>query len=289
MGPRDPRDTGNASGVKLFRTLIEPAQALIPAASRVIVVGSGALNTLNFDTLLVPQPQLHYWIEDAVISYASAISLVSGSNRTPPGQQRELLLIGNPVYAGSPYPELKQAKLEVQEVAQHFSPWQRMLLEGPAATPSAYSASNAGQFAYIHFVAHGTASQISPLDSSIILSQQNDRSKLYARDIMTQSLHAKLVTISACYGAGTRSFSGEGLVGLSWAFLRAGAHNVVAALWEVSDNSTPELMDAMYAKLQQGRDPAVALRDAQLAMLHSGSVYRRPFYWGAFQVYSGRQ
>ena len=84
MGPRDPRDTGNASGVKLFRTLIEPAQALIPAASRVIVVGSGALNTLNFDTLLVPQPQLHYWIEDAVISYASAISLLSGSNRTPP-------------------------------------------------------------------------------------------------------------------------------------------------------------------------------------------------------------
>ena len=106
---------------------------------------------------------------------------------------------------------------------------------------------------------------------------------------MTQSLHAKLVTISACYGAGTRSFSGEGLVGLSWAFLRAGAHNVVAALWEVSDNSTPQLMDAMYAKLQQGRDPAVALRDAQLAMLHSDTVYRRPFYWGAFQVYSGRQ
>jgi CHAT domain-containing protein len=46
-------------------------------------------------------------------------------------------------------------------------------------------------------------------------------------------------------------------------------------------------MDAMYAGLQSGNDPATALRAAKLKMLRSGSVYRRPFYWGAFQLYSG--
>jgi CHAT domain-containing protein len=100
-------------------------------------------------------------------------------------------------------------------------------------------------------------------------------------------LHAELVTISTCYGAGTRSYAGEGLVGLSWAFLRAGAHNVIGALWEVSDTSTPHLMDELYGELQEGRSPEVALRAAKLSLLHSNSVFRKPFYWAPFQIYSG--
>ena len=92
---------------------------------------------------------------------------------------------------------------------------------------------------------HGTASRLRPLDSAIVLSKSNDRDdsfKLYARDIIQHPLRAELVTISACYGAQGRAYSGEGLVGLSWAFLKAGAHNVVAALWEATDASTAQLM-----------------------------------------------
>jgi CHAT domain-containing protein len=76
-------------------------------------------------------------------------------------------------------------------------------------------------------------------------------------------------------------------VGLSWAFLRAGARNVIAASWQVSDASTPQLMQSMYSRLAKGEAPDVALREAKLEMLQSDSVYRRPFYWGAFQLYSG--
>ena len=76
-------------------------------------------------------------------------------------------------------------------------------------------------------------------------------------------------------------------MGLSWAFLRAGAHNVIAALWEVNDASTPQLMDNLYLNVRNGQDPATALRTAKLAMLDTGTVYRRPFYWGAFQLYVG--
>jgi CHAT domain-containing protein len=76
-------------------------------------------------------------------------------------------------------------------------------------------------------------------------------------------------------------------VGLSWAFLRAGAHNVIGALWEVSDVSTPALMEQMYGEVEKGRPPESALRDAKLGMLHSGTVYRQPFYWAPFQIYTG--
>ena len=96
-----------------------------------------------------------------------------------------------------------------------------------------------------------------------------DNFKLYARDIMRYPLHARLVTISACYGSGLRAYAGEGLVGLSWAFLRAGAHNVIGALWEVNDASTPLLMDRLYGELEAGSSPDAALRAAKLSLIHS--------------------
>jgi len=128
------------------------------------------------------------------------------------------------------------------------------------------------------------------LDSAVILSKaspQEDSFKLYARDIIQHPIRAELVTISTCYGAGARAYTGEGLVGLSWAFLRAGAHNVIGALWEVSDASTPRLMDQLYDELKKGRSPEAALRSAKLSLLHSDGVFRKPFYWAPFQLYTG--
>lgn len=105
---------------------------------------------------------------------------------------------------------------------------------------------------------------------------------------MDQKLHADLVTISSCYGSGVESYSGEGLVGLTWAFLRAGSHNVIGALWEVNDTSTPRLMSDLYGGLADGRDPATALRAAKLSMIHGDGAFRKPFYWASFQLYSGK-
>jgi len=76
------------------------------------------------------------------------------------------------------------------------------------------------------------------------------------------------------------------LVGLSWAFLRAGAHNTIGALWEVSDDSTPQLMDKLYQRIAEGETPAAALRSAKLGLLHSQGRFRSPFYWAPFQLYT---
>jgi len=77
-------------------------------------------------------------------------------------------------------------------------------------------------------------------------------------------------------------------VGLSWAFLRAGAHSVIGALWEASDDSSPRLMDSLYAGLESGQNPAAALRQAKLTLLHAQGRFSKPFYWAPFQVYTGR-
>ena len=287
LSPRDVLETSNEDGRKLYEILIGPAQKLIPPGSRVIILPDGGLYGLNFETLLNPQTRLHYWIEDAVVANANSLLLLAASANQPPARAKKLLLIGDPISPTTEFPDLPQAGTEMTDVERYFAAPDRTVLSRQQATASAYLESKPAQYSFIHFVAHGTASRASPLDSAVILSKQGDSYKLYARDIVTQPLHANLVTISACHGAGERTYSGEGLVGLTWAFLRAGAHGVIAALWEVNDNSTPELMDDLYAEIQKGSAPDAALHHAKLKLLHSGTVYQKPFYWAPFEIYLG--
>jgi CHAT domain-containing protein len=172
-------------------------------------------------------------------------------------------------------------------VKGHFLEDRRRILSGKDATSPAYLSGEPDRFDFLHFVTHGTASRTHPLDSAVILTKSGDSAKLYAREIITRPLHAYLVTVSACDGVGKRSYAGEGLVGLSWAFLRAGAHNVIASLWEVNDDSTPKLMDELYKGLKAGQDPATALRNAKLSLVRSAGIFRKPFYWAPFQLYAG--
>jgi CHAT domain-containing protein len=311
-GPQDVLESAHQDGRWLYRTLIAPAQTLKKDA-KVFVIADGSLNNLNFETLLVSGPtlsepklseqKLHFWIEDVTIANASSLRVLAaaraGESKNKQKRDRDLLLVGNSVAPNDKYPELPKAAAQMESVARHFPAAEQRIFAREQATPAAYLASNPEQFSYIHFVAHGTASRLSPLDSAIVLSKtalsktapsqgnaEDDSFKLYARDIIRRPLRADLVTISACYGAGERAYSGEGLVGLSWAFLRAGAHNVVAALWEATDASTEQLMERFYDELDNGAGPDAALRAAKLSLLRGGG-FHNPFYWAPFQLYAG--
>ena len=288
--PQEGIESQNTDGINLYRTLVQPAEQIIGKSPRIFVIPDGSLNGLNFETLVAPDPKPHYWIDDATITNASALRLLSRTHATSTAKQNKLLLVGNPVTATPEFVTPPQAAAEMAKIGEHFPVTDQQVFSGTAATPIAYLTSKPEQFGYIHFVAHGTASRLSPLDSAIVLSRsapQDDSFRLYARDIIQKPLRADLVTISACYGAGTRAYSGEGLVGLSWAFLRAGAHNVIGALWDVSDASTPQLMDQMYLEIGKGKRPEEALRLAKLSLLHSGNAFHNPFYWAPFQLYTG--
>jgi CHAT domain-containing protein len=276
----------NPADTRLYQALIAPAQRYIPNNGRVILIPDGALFHINMETLPVPgDPRPHYWIEDATISTATSLALLA-----PRPQSKRLgnvLLIGNPVSPGPQYPSLPYSGKELHAIADRFPNNKRLLYEGPVATPSAYRQAAPGSFSWIHFAAHGVASKESPMDSAIVLSDEGDSFRLYARDVAKIPLNADLVTISACYGSGTRTFAGEGMVGLAWAFMLAGAHNVVASLWDANDYYAARLMDQLYERLGAGDDVAHALRTAKLSLLHSQYICRNPRYWGAFQLYTG--
>lgn len=279
----------STTGRQLYTMLIGSANRLIRKNTHVILLPGEGLYGLNFETLIVPRPSPHFWIEDVTLSTASSMALLS-AERPRPDKAGSLLLVGNPESPNPQFPSLAGATAEMQKVSAHFPESQCRVLEGNQATVGAYLASNPQRYSYLHFVTHGTASQTHPLESSIILSKEGDTYKLYAREIVAHSLRAQLVTVSACNGAGNRAFAGEGLVGLAWAFLRAGSRNVIASLWEVSDSpSTAQLMDQLYGGLDRGEDVATALRNAKLSLLKSSrdTVFRKPFYWATFQLYVG--
>jgi CHAT domain-containing protein len=289
LDSRDPLEMANADGQRLYELLVQPASKLIPPGSRVILLPDGSLYGVNFETLIVPGPKPHYWIDDVTLTTANSLTLLASAASRPAPKEKSLFLVGDTVSPNPDFPVLPQAAAEMHDVEKYFPAQRREVLSGSEATPAAYLNSDPQHFAYLHFVTHGTASRARPLESAVVLSKDKDEDsyKLYARDIVKRHLSAYLVTISACNGAGTRAYSGEGLVGLSWAFLRAGAHNVIGALWEVSDTSTPDLMDKLYDGLSHGEDPATALRAAKLSLLHSDSVFRKPYYWAPFQLYAG--
>jgi CHAT domain-containing protein len=276
-------DASMAHGTELYSMLVTPVAKYIPKGARVIIVPDGRLHAFNMETLVDPSTH-HYWIENVTIETAGSLELLEHPRTgVPPAS---MLLVGDPPSPASEFPRLNKAAEEMGLVQQHFA-HTCTVLKGASATPGAYENADAGHFGFIHFVAHGFATRERPLDSAVVLAREGDSYKLYARDIIKHPLHARLVTISSCHGAGTRAYTGEGLVGLAWAFLHAGARQVIAALWDVNDNATPKLMDDLYAGIRAGHDPATALRDAKLKLIRGGTVYQRPYYWAPFVIYSG--
>ena len=282
----DPLRTRIPAGERLCQLLIEPVRQWIPAGSHIILAADGLLHGLNLEALPLPPSQPggmpRYWIEDVTVGIAPSLGLLAERPSWSRGARR-LLLLGDPIASDSSFPPLSHAAGEIESVTRRFGgPDQEVVLAREAATPMAYRSAGPGNFSAIHFTAHAVANRESPLDSAVLLSG----GKLYAREVMDVPLTADLVTVSACRGVGVRAYSGEGIVGFAWAFLRAGARHVIAGLWDVNDQSTAALMDVLYRELAAGKPPEAALRAAKLSLIGSPGNLRKPYYWAPFQLYT---
>ena len=144
-----------------------------------------------------------------------------------------------------------------------------------------------GQYRYLHFATHGYLDTERPELSALVLSQLDRQGRpidgfLRVNDIYNSRLSADLVVLSACQTGLGKEVRGEGLMGLTRAFLYAGVPRVIVSLWSVDDRATAELMAAFYRSLLRGhKRPSEALLDAQLA-LRKHNEWQSPYYWAAF-------
>jgi CHAT domain-containing protein len=154
-----------------------------------------------------------------------------------------------------------------------------------ARTESAVKTLGAQPIRVVHFAAHAIADEAVPRRSGVLLEgDDRDDGWLQVHEIPNVPLSADLVVLATCRSHAGRSVRGEGLLGLSRAFMRAGARAVVATLWEVEDSDARRVVRAFYEELRRGAAADEALRTAQLRLVHGGGRTARPEVWAAFLV-----
>ena len=152
----------------------------------------------------------------------------------------------------------------------------------------------ASQFETIHLSAHGLLDESMPMYSGIVLTQDEDPVEdgfLQAYEIFNLRLNAELVTLSGCETGLGEIKHGEGLIGLTRAFMYAGAKSLVVSLWSVNDESTCQIMEAFYSNMmEKGLSKVEALRQAKLKLMGMEKdlgdgvklSYAHPFFWAPF-------
>ncbi|HYW74971.1 MAG TPA: CHAT domain-containing tetratricopeptide repeat protein, partial [Pyrinomonadaceae bacterium] len=141
-------------------------------------------------------------------------------------------------------------------------------------------------YRYVHVATHGLLDADRPQFTGVVLSLVGNKTNdgfLRTDEIFNLKLGSPLVMLSACETGLGKEKRGEGVIGLTRAFMYAGAPTVGVSLWSVADKSTADLMTDFYKRML-GATPqpaAAAMRDAQLGMIN-GKKYSAPFYWAPF-------
>jgi len=194
-----------------------------------------------------------------------------------------------PVTTDTSLPRLAHAAEEADAISA-VAPWgTTLVVKGFDANRETAMSANVGQYQIVHFATHGVVNSEHPELSGIVLTMVDHNGAqadglMSLHDIYSLDLAAELTVLSACQTALGKDIRGEGLVGLSHAFMSAGSKSVVSSLWNVDDRATADLMRKFYeSMLQQGMSPAAALRAAQLGMMRD-TRSSAPYYWAGFVI-----
>ena len=159
-----------------------------------------------------------------------------------------------------------------------------------AANLSNATSADLSQYRIVHFATHGFLNSRHPELSGIVLSLVDEKGQdqdgfLRAHEIYNLTLPAELVVLSGCRTGLGKEIRGEGLIGLTRAFMHAGASRVLVSLWDVNDEATAELMTRFYDRLLGANkvSPAEALRAAQVSMAHD-KRWSSPYFWAGFTL-----
>jgi tetratricopeptide (TPR) repeat protein len=239
------------------------------APQKLAIVPHGLLHRVPFHALFDGES---YLLERFEVSYAPSAKVYSlCQERISRGLDKVLALsVADPL--------IPAVTEEAQAVSRHFPAAE--VLSDQQATVEALRA-KAPDCSVLHLACHGMFRSDNPMFSSLKLCD----GWLTAADVLDLDLAGALVTLSACESGRNEVFAGDELIGLTRAFLGAGAATLVASLWLVQDETTAELMERWYEHLRRGVGRAAALRRAQLALKDKSP---HPYYWAPFVLIGQR-
>lgn len=261
---------------QLYGVLLAPLTSALAGKRRLIVVASGALQLLPFAGLHDGKDYLVARLTVSSLQSAAALldPVAASSERQEDGGWASF----GP--AAPKAPPLPFARLEVEALGRVFGSEAVRTYLGKKATRAALL-DELTRARRLHVAAHAEPDTDEPLRSALRLFD----GKLSVGELFSRGpLAARLVVLSSCSG-GRGPLGGADLVGiLPRALQLAGAEQVVASSWRVSDLGAALVMKHFFRQLrEQGSklDAAEALRAAQNALRRR---YQHPGFWATFRV-----
>jgi CHAT domain-containing protein len=216
----------------------------------------------------LPFPENALLIGDPVIENNS---LIAG--------REELLRDGNSTERNINLLPLKYSKDEILKIDNSIGSSSVFLSD--EATESAFKKYSSSS-SIIHLSTHSFLNDRQPV---IFFSNKDDSENdglLELGEIINLQLNCDLVVLSSCNSGRGIIDKAEGVLGMTKAFLGAGAKSVVVSLWDVNDKYTSVLMSSFYKNLAAGMNKSAALRKAKLEVINTYSP--NPYFWAAFTL-----
>ena len=230
----------------------------------------------------------------ALLAYADPVFSQSGPSPIQVRSKNSLGDVTRSVYEGAGFklPPLPHTRTEVNSIAKLYPAHQSKIFLDEQATEASLKRQPLSDYRHIHLATHAIIDKNIPSRSGVVLSLVNTGEEdgvLRLGEILDLKLDADLVVLSACETGLGRIVRGEGMVGLTRAFMHAGTPRVVVSLWKVADEPTPVLMQAFYRQMTQGKSKGQALREAKQEMRRSQTfAHRHPYFWAAFILTGAR-
>ena len=292
----------NEQGHKLYRDLFGHVPETFLARRHWLLELDGPLYELPFAALVTNQgAEPAYLIEHADIRIIPGALLAQrGSIPADAG----FLGIGDPVYSpaderyrgtrfhsGQSLPRLPNTAPELEACIRAWGrPAGSRLLTGPDARIVPVRAALKTNPAILHFATHIVAQKDEFQSGVIALSLDSDgvMGLLGPREIVARGVRPKLVVMNGCHSAQGQALPGAGLMGLTRAWIGAGAMAVLATQWDIPDDAAQSLMTDFYRSLHAAPEQgaAAALQTAQRKALLSPSARRLPGSWAGYFLLS---
>lgn len=291
----------------LYERLLAPFAEYYQDAQRLIISPDGALAYLPFETLTRQGVSV---LEMVDIGYAQSLAVYAELKKRSAARKRKsasgLLSVADPQYgASSPdsnglesgslrrlggisWPALPGTRKESLAITKLYRNNRQLL--GAQASKSSLARMQVQKtlkdFQILHFATHG---YVDDERSALVLSPEHNPISAYLmdQDIVGWNLDSDLVLLSACNTGIGRQQTGEGVVGLPYAFFMAGNINTLMSLWPVDDEGTAIFMPALMQRIQKGEDHVTALNTTKRAFARGdyGRAFSNPRVWSAFVLY----
>ncbi|MCF8346318.1 MAG: CHAT domain-containing protein, partial [Bacteroidales bacterium] len=294
-------------GRMFYKTLVEPVLE-VTDSREITFVPDGAIMYLPFESFLttdvddeyINYNKLPYLIYDISVGYSHSSTLLFSERVKTKSPQKKVLAFAPEyenlldddtplVWNRQSNPDflmpLPGAEREVATIARMVPSDKFMDYDATEKNFKKY----ASDYAVLHLAMHTIMDDENPMYSKLAFARtENDTTEdhdLFTYEIYNMKLNAEMVVLSSCSSGYGKMQKGEGMMSMARGFIYAGCPSIIMTLWQVSDQSSAQLMSHFYKHLKRGKNKKNALRKAKLDYISSSdNLKSNPYFWSAFMM-----